>query len=1056
MLIDPDSRTCPPAEVLASYTEGLLASSEREAVAEHVSRCEDCYAVVREAVEFMAQAAQSPAPAAHATRWMPPIASWALPLAASVVLALGGLTLLRLFRHPDSYTALVGPLVDAVGEHRPFEARLTGGFRFGPLDTPVRSGQPRGGSDSTLVTALTAARHLQEREATAQEPLELRAVAVAHVLVAQTQVARDSENSLEEAERILERVDSVARSADALSDLAAVRLILYRLHGRSEALPRALEAAEKALEYEKGHPEALFNRALAKQWLNLPEAAQAWLDAAQAQPDSGWKDAALKASREMDKVSLLDPDVLTERLSSELAKGDRNELRQAIAASPWVAWEFFEDRILPQVGSGTGSDSRKVFAEAFEAHTHDETIGRVTLHPASPRLVEAHQAYSRARSQYRSDKWLDAEAEFRRAEPGLRAEGSPLLLWSELHLLILDYQKGNPSLGARADRLRARVDAGRQPLLAARVAWMRALIAIGRGRFAAAAAAAEDGEACFRTAGDVAGAAYLASLRAQALRGIGRPELAWSGIQRALVALPSMPNSTRAANVLFQASDLARSSGLPRAAHEIDLQGVALTASFGTASDRAEALLRLAQNPGPMNPDLLIGRARAAIDAVDDATVRARLQGEARWLELLARRGRGVGVAPEQWIDAARWFSDRGDNARAARSFALAGESRESAGERAASVEAYDRAFEFIAASQRIADDLGIVQAEQARKVLEGWLRGAPPEPVWGLERVEQYLGLLYSGNEVRGQDSLLAQARHAPAGERTVVLVPLEGATHAWVVGRFGIEQLHLGPLTREASLLSLIPLLATAELVSFVPLWEAAEVPLGAWVARQPGLARVRAVQVRQRLERTQWPKPTPRRSPALAVGVSAAVMDLPALPLADKEASAYAARAGDWLLKGPEATEDRVLKLLPRASLFYFAGHAVDNADRFGLSALVVSPGAEGADGYLTAAEISRLDLSHLEVAVLSACSTGTPNVTRRYARSSLAQAFLRAGARAVIGTLADVPDSEMSSAMSWIQPRLASSVDPAEAVLTMQRSQPAELSKAVLDALVVWVS
>lgn len=1058
-----DPSRCPPAETLAAYSDGLLGPLEKRQVAEHVSRCEDCYTVVREAVAFAGEeggaSASVGAAARRARQWH---GSWALPVAAAIVLGVGGLMLAQRGRM-DAYERVLQPLVNAVGDRRPFEARLTGGFRWGPLVTASRSGAERVETDWRIVAAAGPLKDEGEGAGTA-DATKQRARAAAQLLTGEAAAAEET------LEKLAARHP---RDPDVLSDLAAARLVLYRSHGQDAALPRAVEAAAAALEIAPNHAEAAFNRALALQWQGLRRrAAEAWKLAAQAadgQADKRWRDEALAALRELEKVTSLDRDELSRRIALGLESSDRGGLDQAVATSPWVAWEFFEEMILPGLGPGAGAPAHRLLAEVFLERTRDETMVRVVSQPGAPGLREAHARYSRARQLYRSDAWLPAEREFEHAAPALRAAGSPLAAWADLHLLILDYQKGRvpkgrARLAERADRLRTLVDGESEPLLSGRVEWMRTLIGIGEGRFAAAVTAAEAGEAHFRRAGESAGAALLAALKAQALRAVGRPELAWAGVHAGLAAIPSMPSASRATNMLFQAGDLARSSLLSRAAREIDLEAAGLADEAGTPLDRAEALLRLAQNPGAASPDAgdgresavsLVARARSAIEQVEDPTVAARLEGEAEWLDLLSRKQAGQPVTPDQWLERAAWFSQRRDRTREARAQALAAAESERTGGRSAALEAYERAFALMEAAQGVAHDLGISQAEQARQVLEGWLRLAPAgDPRWALDRIARYLELLHPGRGRSRERGVLELEGQQADDERTVVLVPVEGAVAAWVVGPAGIEERRLAPLTREASLEPLVPLIAPARVVSFVPLWEAADAPLGAWVARHRALGDVREVGLRQRIGSPRRNERPASARPTLAVGLSSSVADLPPIPHAEAEASAFSAHAGSWLLTGPGASETRVVELLPRASAFYFAGHAVENAERFGLSALLLSPGAQ--DGYLTAAEITRLDLSGLRVVVLSACSSGITRTTRRYARSSLAQAFLRAGAASVVGTLADVPDDAVARAMSSLQPEIARGVAAAAAVLALQRRGRDSSGASVADLLVVWTS
>jgi CHAT domain-containing protein/tetratricopeptide (TPR) repeat protein len=69
----------------------------------------------------------------------------------------------------------------------------------------------------------------------------------------------------------------------------------------------------------------------------------------------------------------------------------------------------------------------------------------------------------------------------------------------------------------------------------------------------------------------------------------------------------------------------------------------------------------------------------------------------------------------------------------------------------------------------------------------------------------------------------------------------------------------------------------------------------------------------------------------------------------------------------------------------------------------------PGPEAETGILTVADIAGLDLAGTDLVVLSACDTGIGGIGRPEGHASLRAAFLRAGARTVVASLWQVPDS-----------------------------------------------
>jgi CHAT domain-containing protein len=70
---------------------------------------------------------------------------------------------------------------------------------------------------------------------------------------------------------------------------------------------------------------------------------------------------------------------------------------------------------------------------------------------------------------------------------------------------------------------------------------------------------------------------------------------------------------------------------------------------------------------------------------------------------------------------------------------------------------------------------------------------------------------------------------------------------------------------------------------------------------------------------------------------------------------------------------------------------------------------------ADAYLELADILGADLSGCELVVLSSCASGAPYVEGHVASPSLGDAFVDAGARAVVGTFWSVRDDAAARVM-----------------------------------------
>lgn len=167
---------------------------------------------------------------------------------------------------------------------------------------------------------------------------------------------------------------------------------------------------------------------------------------------------------------------------------------------------------------------------------------------------------------------------------------------------------------------------------------------------------------------------------------------------------------------------------------------------------------------------------------------------------------------------------------------------------------------------------------------------------------------------------------------------------------------------------------------------------------------------------------------------------------------------AEAPRLLIGGAEATEERLKSELPKHRILHLATHgffqpeglptawlgssALAGTDSVGtdvessrvtsrypgyLSGLVLAgandvPVAEREDGMLTAEEIAFLDLSEVELVVLSACETGLGRPESGEGMLGLRRAFRQAETKTVISSLWRVPDQSTSELMELFYRRL----------------------------------
>jgi len=103
---------------------------------------------------------------------------------------------------------------------------------------------------------------------------------------------------------------------------------------------------------------------------------------------------------------------------------------------------------------------------------------------------------------------------------------------------------------------------------------------------------------------------------------------------------------------------------------------------------------------------------------------------------------------------------------------------------------------------------------------------------------------------------------------------------------------------------------------------------------------------------------------------------------------------------------------------------------------LLAAAADEAAAHEDGWITAEEVSSLDLLGTELVVLSACETGLGDIRAGENVSGLRRAFLQAGARTLITSLYKVPDSATQALMSEFYKRLAAGATKLEALRDAQ--------------------
>ena len=425
---------CPDLETLAAYLDGRLSAGARDRVAEHVAACETCYFVFAEAAQTHPVAEPKGKTPGESTRvWMSyrrlmwSSGAAALTTAACIWLIVGGTWRPRTTESPE-----LRSLIAAVGSDRTIEARLSGGFSYGPLRGVVRAGE----SVATMSPDVRIAAARIEKEAIAHRtPQTLKSLGIAYLVMGDINRAVPA---LEEA------ADQPSADPRTLSDLSAAYLVRAARANQPQDFARALAAAQRAVTTDPEVAEAWFNRALALEALSLREQARdAWQEYLKVDSKSGWAEEArthLKA--------------LTDSSSSRVIDDERREVAlaasgQAAAAifdvarkSPQAVRELIEDELLaawPRLilagrreEAGALVSRIEPLAAALVQQRDDaflqDAVAAVVRASADDqrtrRLATAHQLYRNAVEAYNSDRIAESTKLVRESLEPLDRAGS--------------------------------------------------------------------------------------------------------------------------------------------------------------------------------------------------------------------------------------------------------------------------------------------------------------------------------------------------------------------------------------------------------------------------------------------------------------------------------------------------------------------------------------------------------------------------------------------------------------------------------------------------------
>jgi CHAT domain-containing protein len=1087
---------CPDLNLIATYVDGRLDESARSALHRHLAACDACTELVAEIVATSTAGVSADVPS-HPVAAQP-VSSPTLffrrrrvVIATSVFAAAAAVALVVRLRHdrsPEvigtapaaSRASAVDPrfegLVAALGETRPVEGRLTGGFGYGRLRTPDR------GATATGNLALTAAAgELQKRADTNPTAANLHAWGVAQVLM----------GIYDSGVETLESVWMQQQNARVAADLGAARLARADAAGSPEDLPRALEALEQALTIEPNLTEAWFSKAIVLERLEIRQQARdAWIRYLQLDPDSAWSaearrrltalepPASARSWKAMD-LALRDPAVDLETVR-EAIRRDPTEVRELVIRELLPAWA----KTAGVAPGGAELTHAMRIVGVLEASGPDRSLGqalgeirdadgaRRTAIATGVRELAAGLA-----AQSADRPLVEIQPRFDAAVRRFREAGSSLDVWAgfaRMRLGVLKQRHGEV-LAQGTDVLQRARQLG-AVAVEARAHWLLGMTAFTTNDWSAAMAHYDEAIRLCAATGEttLASSVHLnASVLSRFLGNVGatwRHRLeAGAGLPRhrpvqlhtylTAGAITASTESLPLSAVVFQNEVVRNAVLLPPAPRtEAALTGARMLARLDRVGEAVRALDEAAEQLKTLQSDALRPRlsralllASAEVRQGTDPERAARDAAEA--VALISAAGEPMRLAEASLLES-RALSSLGRVA-AARTAALRGidafeqalgsidprdPSRISALDPIWALYSDAARLDLLPGRENYAAAFSLLERGRARTLLD-LRRVAPLSLAEVRRRLRHDEAVLLFDQSAAGlitwwiTPASVRTASAAAGLERVEALVTSHrraidrGERRTVAAGQlFDLAIRPWWPELRRTATVAVIPDGAWSR-VAWSALWDTAsqaELVTGAAFVVAPSASMALS---------TRW---SSKRPAGKTLVVSAADVDGGvALPAARREAQEISRiYPGGRLLEQRDATPANVLRELADADVVHVASHAVDVPGYPELSHLALTGGPTA--GRLLVRDIASRHLSSTRLVVLAGCATAGRRTVRGEGTVGIAWGFLTAGTSHVIGTLQDIEDGPAGALFVKLHRGIAAGQTPSRALHETQRT------------------
>jgi CHAT domain-containing protein len=872
--------------------------------------------------------------------------------------------------------------------------------------------------------------------------------------------------ALDSAVSLLRQAADLADSpAPYLADLSAALLVRAERNQAPRDILEANETAEHALQLDRRNPVALYNHALALDRFGLvDETIDAWRGYLAVDSTSGW---AGEATRRIRLLRSIRPP------PQPAANAPESAYAAYALADAQGARELGMDHLLGEWGaaveagdSATAADRLRRAAWLGDALLRrpggDASLAdlvraiRATADTAQLRtLAQAHHEYADGRRTLDALDYNRARVHLTTAEE-LAPARSVLRAWTGVYLgtLLILRDAREEGLGILSRALAA--DAGVHPALAARVHWALARTIGSNEGWERALEDARESARLFARSGERENEGAVLDLLSDIRFVLGEPDSAYAAMHRSLDRLKPYRASLRLHNRLLTAARAVSEDGLLQSAIRIQGEGVGVAVRIGTPPISAEARLastRLLAASGYLAlARTQLDSARALVAQLADPVARGWFEADLRDSEGAVSIRSDPAAATRALDSTVTYFSGRRLPFRVLPALVASAEARLAAGDAPGALSRLERAVTLL---ERRRDSIRMEPRRAAvfnaahnvldRVVLLMLGEGRPAEALDYIDRGRA--SLAPSGLRSEGAPA------HAGAlpGEVALEYARVADTVLVWTVtpGRVKLARTVLDTirfartleeledrLQRRAPDAEVLPALSQlyewlvrpvtpqldpAASLRIVADGEIAAVPFAALFDARDGRYLMEDHEIRFAVSLRHPPQAPLPSGPARVVLLVDPAFDEREYPLLNRlqrahdEAGAIATNyPGVTIFEGATATPAALRLAFARSTVVHFAGHAVFDDQRPERSYLVLAADTSGK-GTMTAAELSRLDLQHVRLVVLSACRTVRSGRGRADGFSGLAGALLAAGAGGVVGSTWSADDASTSALM-----------------------------------------